>query len=440
MRLQKLISNHQPQYLQIGDYTVLKIRAGSSFPQMEGKHFDAILADHERTLSDVLKSDRHYLKPLFTTVPTERQSDGLVNASDLYGIAQKIDVLKQAIQEFENCPLPSQKEERLLVKLLRYIISRKISLHPRNSRSSSIGYHYTLIEDMSIETNPLYILDRLGQFAKRDYFSTSLLDKVNLCYECHGSYLNFSECCTKCNSLDLKTEELIHHFRCAYVGPQSDFVKDGQLICPKCDHRLKHIGIDYDKPSEIHTCKSCDHSSQETKMKAKCTDCLKENELSQIVTHNIYSFHATEKGRTLALSSGPQDTLDHTHSDHPDFLVKMDLFNILKNHETKRKHSKFESTYHLSISISESMISNLNDRMQISLLEEIAQIIHPYLQANDLLAIDTFKNIQLLIIDYTKDSCSDLIEMLTYNLNKMFRDNEWSDEDTITISSNNIAS
>ena len=117
----------------------------------------------------------------------------------------------------------------------------------------------------------------------------------------------------------------------------------------------------------------------------------------------------------------------------------MELFNILKNHEAKRKHLKNESTYQLLLIVSDSLMSNLSYKMCGALLEEIAQITHAYLQPNDLLSIDALKNIHLLIVDYTEDSCNYLIDMLTYNLNKMFRDNGWNDVDTITISSKNIA-
>ena len=440
MRIHKVISNLQPQFLQIGKYRVLKLHSASKLTLSKNMSFDAIIVDKESLISEVLRNDNHYLKPLFITSKTKRQCDGLVHDSDVYSISNKIDVLKSSISELEDLPLPSEPGERLLTKMLRYLVSRKESLIPLNTRKVSIGYAYALVEDMSIESNGLHILEHLNQFVKKDYLKSTIIDKINICYECHGSYLNFSECCTKCNSIDLKSEELIHHFRCAYVGPQSDFLKQDKLICPKCDHQLKHIGIDYDKPSEIHTCKSCNHSSQETKMKARCTDCSKENELEQLVTHNIYAYGLTEKGRSKAYAVEGSGTFEDTELGDQSLLTNVGVFELILSHESKRWHDGNNQVFQLLINLSDTILNNLNKGMQISLLSELAQIIHPYLKPNDLISIDQRKNIQILLLDYSDSLSSQLVDVLHYNLNKMLLENGWSESNVVQITSKKIGS
>ena len=45
--------------------------------------------------------------------------------------------------------------------------------------------------------------------------------------------------CTKCQSKRLRCVNVIHHYLCAYVGPEYDFkVSAGELICPKCARRI----------------------------------------------------------------------------------------------------------------------------------------------------------------------------------------------------------
>jgi len=284
----------------------------------------------------------------------------------------------------------------------------------------------------------LHIIKHLNGFASQDYFGRQTIDKVNICYDCNSSYLNFSECCTKCNSLDLKSEELVHHFRCAYVGPQSDFVKDEKLVCPKCDHQLKHIGIDYDKPSEIHTCKSCNHSSQETKMKAKFVDCRKENELDQLVTYDIHEYRPTEKAIAKSKQSHNAQSFGKQEPGEHEFLLNFGEFNLIKPHESKRSNTSRLSSYQMITSVDSSITGNLNVGMQKALLEELSAIMKPYLKNNDLISIDADNNIHVLLIDYTHGENEVIQDTLHYNLNKMLRDNGWSDQDTVAITGKKI--
>ena len=32
------------------------------------------------------------------------------------------------------------------------------------------------------------------------------------------------------------------------------------LICPKCHKKLRHIGVDYDRPAVVYTCNDCENS------------------------------------------------------------------------------------------------------------------------------------------------------------------------------------
>jgi len=246
-------------------------------------------------------------------------------------MVQRIEIIHKSIENYEDNSLPEDSSLKLLAKLLRYLFSRNLMLAPVNTRLSNIGYDFPLISDMSVESDPLFIMNILNGYSKQNFFSKVPLDKINICYDCQSSYLNFSECCTKCNALDLETEELVHHFRCAYVGPQSDFLRDAKLICPKCDHQLKHIGIDYDKPSEIHTCKSCNHSSQETKMKAKCVDCQKENELEQLVTHEIFQYNPTDKAKSFANQSHKSDSFFNDEKELESNTMNYGAYNLIKS-------------------------------------------------------------------------------------------------------------
>jgi len=436
MRLHKIISNTKPEFVRIGKHELAKVRQEKSLSTFHGKEIDGFLVESETMIKAILMNDDLFLKPIFFKGKTKRQCDGEYFEHNFSRIENKIEILKQATEVYKNIPLPSEPDKRILVKIIRYLVSRQISILPINTRNSKIGYTFSLVEDMTIETDSTHIINHLSRFTTNNYFSIKTHDRVNTCYECQGSYLNFSECCTKCNSIDLKTEDLIHHFRCAYVGPQSDFVSDQKLICPKCDHQLKHIGIDYDKPSEIHTCRSCNHSSQETKMKAKCVDCCKENELDQLISFEINEYILTEKAQKLAIQSFGKSEFGTTSSKAIDSnLLNNVAFNLIKSHEARRQRVDNINTYNMIVTIHETLLTQLNTNLQTSLLEEFATIIKPYLRTNDLMTLDAQNNIHGLLIDYDEDANSKIVDILYFNLNKMLSDNGWTDDNVINVSS-----
>ncbi len=122
------------------------------------------------------------------------------------------------------------------------------------------------------------------------------LDRIHLCPDCHSPRLFLMECCPKCKSSDIRQQSVIHHFRCANVSPESTYEYDGQLRCPKCKQFVRHIGVDYDRPADIYTCNSCDHTFLNSDMKAYCTDCGKTCRPADLHPHDINIYRFTEEG------------------------------------------------------------------------------------------------------------------------------------------------
>lgn len=438
MRLQSVISNFKPEIIVIGKYSIAIISHEKSIRYIDSSKIDAIVVKNDKLIKNILSNDQLYLMPLFVEIETIHTNDGLFDSHNSTSILSKIDILKESTEEFLQNTFPDSPNERLLLKTLRYLLSRHQSLVPQHTRLSKIGFIYPLIEDISVENDAIQISKVLDDFTKEGFFRTKIIDKVNICYDCSGSYLNFSECCTKCNNLDLKTEELVHHFRCAFVGPYSDFVDGDRLMCPKCNHHLKHIGIDYDKPSEIHTCSSCNHRSQETKMKATCVDCRKENELDQLITYDIKNYTPTEKAMEYAKRAHKPDKFISNDTENISVILPYGAFNMIKSHESKRKQIEGQSSYEVTLSISEGIIQKLNKNLIDSLTKELASIINPYLMQSDITTINNRNQIVLLLIDYTKEEQFTIVDTLEYNLNKMLNDNGWGDKESIIIETTNI--
>jgi len=122
------------------------------------------------------------------------------------------------------------------------------------------------------------------------------VERIHMCPECHSSLLLFSECCRKCNSSNLREEDMIHHFRCANISPESEYMYDDQLRCPKCKRFLQHIGIDYDRPAKVQTCLDCGETQMLSAMKAICAVCGNTAKPSQLISYDIKEYTFTQKG------------------------------------------------------------------------------------------------------------------------------------------------
>ena len=195
----------------------------------------------------------------------------------------------------------------LFANILRYYLSRdKRIVDLELLEKSSLGY-----------INPIFErYHSLGLFHLREMFvfEETMLEygalrvhkfvaKEHLCPKCNHSHLIYTECCPKCGSSDLKIENIIHHFRCANVSPESTYNRGGMLICPKCHRQLRHIGVDYDRPATIYTCKTCDNTFASPITKATCCYCESTNEVQNLIPHNILLFEITAEG-IRALTEG----------------------------------------------------------------------------------------------------------------------------------------
>ena len=129
------------------------------------------------------------------------------------------------------------------------------------------------------------------QFLRRAFF-----ERFHLCSRCESSRLNVREECPKCRSADLTEKPYLHHFTCAYQGPESEFRSGTDLVCPKCRRALASFSIDYDRPGAMMVCGSCGHASSEPAIGFVCLDCRAHMDAESCSTRDQFSYELTEEG------------------------------------------------------------------------------------------------------------------------------------------------
>lgn len=193
------------------------------------------------------------------------------------------------------------------IRLCQFALTRRISTFTTGALNG-FASGYTLINAALFEyQETIYKKERL-------LFNQSLLEmgyirpvrfveKIHLCPQCKHSHLYFAEACPSCMSTNIVMESVIHHFRCANVSPESEYMYDGELRCPKCKHYLRHIGVDYDRPASTYHCKECGKQFLHSKIKVTCSNCNKVTPPSELLAQDIMEYAFTQEG-IQALVSG----------------------------------------------------------------------------------------------------------------------------------------
>lgn len=116
--------------------------------------------------------------------------------------------------------------------------------------------------------------------ALRDLSAAGLLtaepvDTLPQCPDCGSARTLAREVCVGCGRAILDEMPIVHHYRCGYQGPESDFLEGGGSghICPKCQRELRHFGRDHDRSGILYVCRSCGTHMSEPEPGFACVDC-----------------------------------------------------------------------------------------------------------------------------------------------------------------------
>ncbi len=201
--------------------------------------------------------------------------------------------------------------EGQLLNLLRFMVSRKVNaLTPTRSLHSKLGYTYPLVAAF-LDTPPGEESARLTELEQWGLLQGSGYDRLHLCPDCGQYQLNFREVCPQCQLPHITREGNIHHYSCSYIAPESEFVKAHQLICPKCQKLLLHIGVDYDKPSTSYKCRHCQHLFPEAVVSCLCINCGNVFAPPQAQLFEVNEYRLTLAGIRAAQSGMIRESLPH---------------------------------------------------------------------------------------------------------------------------------
>lgn len=424
--------NNNSRKIHIEGYTLLIVAHANELKNEQLEYLDGFVIDTESATftKDIIYQIRTNnnldiaLLPIFIStvykIPKniEIHTDGPA-AIDLIGsYVQRIASIKKKISKLQ-IPQKATHEEFLNYKVLAYSYTRNLVIRPITSRQSLIGYEFPFISLLFKQNEALSLLKTFETLVQEKLLSFTLEDLIHVCKSCTSNYINFRECCPKCDSIDIKAHDMVHHFVCAHVAPEKDFKVEDGLECPKCDKHLRHIGIDYDKPSTIYSCNTCNHEFQNSSMQGLCIDCSTEHELDELLEKTIGNYALTQKGESEVLK---QTKSIEKNTSEAIGNLSIPLFKILLKQEIQRIKTTSGSSFFVSINVKNKRLQLLNQDVKNELTKEIHNIIKSYLKDADMLASKSYDTHYLLLPE-TKESQLKRLENIQYNLNKLLSDN-----------------
>lgn len=268
-----------------------------------------------------------------------------LSGSDLISVIGAAGKIQTRLEKLGAIPDTGHEASQNKLLLLRYLHSRdKFTLRPRRDYRATVGYSISLAQ-LFLKVGWGEEIAFLAGMKDEQLLSEKLIDKVNLCPYCSHAQINFREICPKCESLKIEDEATIHHFQCANVGRESDYVKGAKLICPKCNNELRHIGVDYDKPSEVLWCATCNHNFADPKLDCLCLACGRSFKPEDANIGDISEYSISEMGiRAAAEGVLPGVGLMSLLKKEFGFYKKEVFTELLQLEMARCQRYKFEST------------------------------------------------------------------------------------------------
>jgi GGDEF domain-containing protein len=299
----------------------------------------------------------------------------------------QITAIRNSINEFlQQTEGEIARDLDMGLRTLRFHYTRNKPLQPLRNPLSRFGYSYPLL-DANLPEDSFQKFGILDYLQGRHLIQGEFVDRVHLCPHCYSAHLNFREICPKCSSPSLRQQDLIHHFACGNISPESDYRKDENLICPKCRKLLRNVGVDFDRPSAVYECNACDHPFQEPNVESLCFHCGKIIVPEDLLKHDIQTYRITSMGENSALF-GVILSFREALKNELD-IVDLETFRLVTGLEKSRivRYDKSESSVGiLELGDISAIFDKLGSGSVSGLLSDISQAIKSTIRTSDLIS------------------------------------------------------
>ncbi|MEA3227896.1 MAG: hypothetical protein U9P38_02365 [Campylobacterota bacterium] len=311
-------------------------------------------------------------------------------------------------------------EENIETKILRFLYTRAKNLEPYASTNTVFGYSYPIIDGFFHDKDP-FIFSVLKTLEHEKVLLGKFVEYNNKCPKCEAGFINYKETCPDCHSSDLESDELVHHFECANMAPKHEYLQpNGELICKKCNKKLKQIAQDYDIPSMIYLCHSCLKEFQEPYIYAQCYQCQYSDDANYFTSREIKSYELTSLTQDAAIL-GMDKMFFQKFSQNLDVLT-YDLFKkfLTIEHSRTIRYTKSDTSI---------AIYNLNNLTNIytstdvkDIFEQLGEIIFSHLRTSDVISILNKRTFLMMLVETPYSHTNIVLSRLDKSIKELFKE------------------
>lgn len=405
-------------------------------------NYDAVILDgrdieYARIIIKKIRSQEEqnfYLKPVFLINCKDNSDPYLKELTD--GTILSIDQIPEVINDINQITNKATQlessviksfEARLFKKILNFMHTRELNtFKPYVDTSSTTGYIFPTVSVHFDSFESSKALDIMEWADKENLIWPDFYDRIYLCNNCKNGQLSFREVCPSCDSSNITSQDLVHHFPCGYIGAISDFKNkiDSVLTCPKCSKSLRHIGVDYDKPSIINHCLGCNEVFQDYLVKAKCISCKGDTDVQYLISKNINVYKTTKKGKLAAIAGVSSN--EEVGSNTIKGTIDLKTFSIMMHYEQERIKANVAISANVVIFHFENIfnlyriIGKSNEK---SLLEEIVEIVRTNITPADFICINNPSLISICINDTSLEESKQIAEKIQKQIQNLVFNN-----------------
>ena len=309
--------------------------------------------------------------------------------------------------------------DSLKIQLLRNLLDDGVdTISPIYDTDSPFGYTFPSLGKY-VELEPEKMVDVLDDLVARAILTRKLHDKIHICPACSRYNMNFREVCPQCGSPGIEVQEMIHHFACGHVGAINQFQHGLRLVCPKCRAELRHIGLDYEKPTETYLCSINGHVFTEPDVETACVACGAKFPPKDLINRNIYSYELTGRVEDVVQMGQLEPTqIDPLLLDQQVGLYHFAYFEreLAMEISRSKRHKHPFGLIILGIDFYEDFVVKFGRADALQYLATLGQVIREVMRMSDIPARYKMQNVVMMLYETPGEGCSAFLKRLRERL------------------------
>lgn len=128
------------------------------------------------------------------------------------------------------------------------------------------------LDPKTFQFRPKMSCEALQQWQELGVVKPKVVDRIVACPRCR-SLPTIRRGCRACGSIEVESDQFLHHFACAHVDLVERFQLENEVACPKCLANKLIVGADFEFLHGPYACQDCGWSDKDLEDIGRCIAC-----------------------------------------------------------------------------------------------------------------------------------------------------------------------